>query len=182
MKVLGLAGYSNAGKTTLAAALIPALKATGARVSAVKHAHQGFDIDHPGKDSHRLREAGAFEVLVASGQRMARIREFELPVEWDVDLLLTEIVDPGDREFWVLVEGFRHGAVLKLELWDPAAARPALYPEDPYVVGLVTDAPQTLPQPTGLPVFARNDVTGIVEFLLHNASRFVHISPYEAAP
>lgn len=182
MKVLGLAGYSNAGKTTLAAALIPALQATGARVSAVKHAHQHFDIDHPGKDSHRLREAGAFEVLVASGARLALMREFEQPVQWDVDRMLAQIAEPADRPLWVLVEGFRHGAVLKLELWDAAAGRPALYPEDPYVVALVTDAPETLPEPTGLPVFGRGDAARIVDWLVGQGTRFDYTSPWAEAP
>ena len=111
---------------------------------------------------------------------MARIREFEQPVKWDLDLLLAEIVEPGDRDLWVLVEGFRHGAVLKLELWDPAADRPALYPEDPYVVALVTDSPDTLPEPTGLPVFSRSDVPGLVAWLLEKHARFDYISPFES--
>ncbi len=177
MKVLGLAGYSNAGKTTLATALMAELKATGARVSAIKHAHEHFDIDHPGKDSHRLREAGAFEVLVASGTRMALMREFEQPVDWNVDGMLAQMAAPQDRELWVLVEGFRHGAVLKIELWDAAADRPALYPEDPYVVAVVTDAPHTLPAPTTLPVFSRHEAPAIAQWLTSQGRRFDYTHP-----
>jgi molybdopterin-guanine dinucleotide biosynthesis protein B len=81
MKVVGFAGYSGAGKTTLLERLIPALKRLGQRVSVVKHAHHKFDIDHPGKDTYRHREAGAFEVVVASDKRLAVMREFEFPVE-----------------------------------------------------------------------------------------------------
>ncbi len=76
MKVVGFAGYSGSGKTTLVEALIPQLKLRGLRVSVVKHAHHSFDIDHAGKDTRRHREAGAFEVVVASDQRLALVREF----------------------------------------------------------------------------------------------------------
>ena len=79
MNVIGFAGFSGSGKTTLVEALIPALKARGLRVSVVKHAHHKFDIDHPGKDTFRHREAGAFEVVVASAKRLALVREFERP-------------------------------------------------------------------------------------------------------
>ena len=83
MKVIGFAGYSGAGKTTLVERLIPVLKLHGQRVSVVKHAHHKFDIDHPGKDTYRHREAGAFEVVVASDKRLALIREFEQPAQLD---------------------------------------------------------------------------------------------------
>ena len=91
MKVVGFAGYSGAGKTTLVERLIPVLKRAGLRVSVVKHAHHKFDIDHPGKDTWRHREAGAFEVVVASDRRLALMREFETPVELDVHQLIAEL-------------------------------------------------------------------------------------------
>jgi molybdopterin-guanine dinucleotide biosynthesis protein B len=186
MKVVGLSGWSDAGKTTLATRLIAELKASGARVSAVKHAHAGFDIDRPGKDSHRLREAGAFEVVFGSGQRFAKMREFELPFEPSLHHLLIEIADPGDRPLWVVVEGFRHADQLKLEFWEPpaqgVAARHPLYPEDPFVVAIVCDHPAQLPEPTGLPVFRRDDAAGIAAFLLANAHRFDYISPFDRGP
>ena len=93
MQVIGLCGSSNSGKTTLAEKLIRALKARGCRVSVVKHAHKRFDIDRPGKDSFRHREAGAFEVLVANGHRLALMREFETEAELSVHQMLAELSD-----------------------------------------------------------------------------------------
>ena len=114
MKVVGFAGYSGSGKTTLVEQLIPALKLRGLRVSVVKHAHHGFDIDHPGKDTFRHREAGAFEVVVASDRRLALMREFEQPAQLTVHHLIAELYDGVD---WVLVEGFKDSDLLKIEVW-----------------------------------------------------------------
>src|SRR5262245_7750509 len=104
MKVVGFAGYSGSGKTTLVEKLIPALKLRGLRVSVVKHAHHKFDIDHPGKDSFRHREAGAFEVVIASSRRLALMREYERDHEPNVHHLIAELYEGVD---WVLVEGFK---------------------------------------------------------------------------
>ena len=104
MKVVGFAGYSGSGKTHLVERLIPALKLRGLRVSVVKHAHHRFDIDHEGKDTFRHREAGAFEVVVASRNRLALMREFEQEAQLSVHHLIAELYDGVD---WVLVEGFK---------------------------------------------------------------------------
>src|SRR6478752_8973985 len=114
MKVIGFAGYSGAGKTTLLERLIPVLRLHGLRVSVVKHAHHKFDIDHPGKDTYRHREAGAFEVVVASDKRLALIREFEQSTHLDVHQLVAELDAAAD---WVLVEGFKHSDLRKIEIW-----------------------------------------------------------------
>eukprot|EP01034_Spumella_vulgaris_P040929 gene40929-50639_t len=90
MKVVGFAGFSGSGKTTLVEQLIPELRMRGLRVSVVKHAHHSFDIDHPGKDTYRHREAGAFEVVAASDKRLMLVREFEQPAELSVHHLLAE--------------------------------------------------------------------------------------------
>jgi len=170
MKVIGFAGYSGAGKTTLVEKLIPALKRRGLRVSVVKHAHHKFDIDHPGKDTYRHREAGAFEVVVASDRRLALMREFEQPAQLSVHQLIAELHDGVD---WVLVEGFKHSDLYKIEVWRaPAADRPALYPEDPFVAALATDAPARLPAPTALPVFDLDDAEGIAQWLVDSGGRF----------
>jgi molybdopterin-guanine dinucleotide biosynthesis protein B len=173
MKVVGFAGYSGAGKTTLVERLIPVLKLHGQRVSVVKHAHHKFDIDHPGKDTYRHREAGAFEVVVASDKRLALIREFEQPAQLSAHDLIAEL-DPGVD--WVLVEGFKHSDLPKIEVWrlpEPGQPPwPARYPEDRFVVGIATDAAPALPQPTALPVFDLNDVDAIAQWLLDNARRF----------
>ena len=167
MKVVGFAGYSNAGKTTLITGVIAALKAAGQRVSVVKHAHHRFDIDHPGKDSYRHREAGAFEVLIASGRRLAKMREFESEVELDVHQLLAEMVDVD----WVLVEGFRHADLPKIEVWrEGQKDAPVLYPEDPFVVAIATDT--SLPEPTARPVLPLSDPAAVAAWLLGTADRF----------
>ena len=173
MHVVGFAGYSGAGKTTLVERLIPVLKLHGQRVSVVKHAHHKFDIDHPGKDTFRHREAGAFEVVVASDKRLALIREFEQPAQLSVHHLLAELYSGVD---WVLVEGFKHSDLLKIEVLREAGpgepARPARYTEDDFVVALATDTPGALPQPTLMPVFDIDDADGIGRWLLDNAHRF----------
>ena len=114
MKVVGFAGYSGSGKTTLVEQLIPSLKLRGLRVSVVKHAHHNFDIDKPGKDTWRHREAGAFEVVAASDQRLVLMREFERPAELSVHHLIAELYTGVD---WVLVEGFKRSDLLKIEVW-----------------------------------------------------------------
>jgi len=172
MKVIGFAGYSGAGKTTLVERLIPVLRLHGQRVSVVKHAHHKFDIDHPGKDTYRHREAGAFEVVVASDRRLALMREFEQPAQLDAHELIAEL---DHRVDWVLVEGFKHSDLPKIEVWrEPQpgqAAWPLRYLQDDGIVGIATDAPQVLPQPTTLPVFDLNDVDAIARWLLDNAGR-----------
>jgi molybdopterin-guanine dinucleotide biosynthesis protein B len=173
MKVIGFAGFSGAGKTTLVERLIPVLKLHGQRVSVVKHAHHKFDIDHPGKDTYRHREAGAFEVVVASDKRLALIREFERPTQLGVHELVAELDGSVD---WVLVEGFKHSDLFKIEIWrepgEGEAPRPARYAEDAHIVAIATDTPELLPTATELPVFDLNDVDGIGDWLLQNAARF----------
>ena len=169
MKVVGFAGYSGSGKTTLVEQLIARLRARGLRVSVVKHAHHRFDIDHPGKDTFRHREAGAFEVVIASGRRLALMREFERPTELSVHHLIAELWDGVD---WVLVEGFRGSDLLKVEVWRPATGHPARYPDDDFVVAIATDAPAALPVPTLRPVLDLNDVEAIAQWLIDNGERF----------
>jgi molybdopterin-guanine dinucleotide biosynthesis protein B len=169
MKAVGFAGFSGSGKTTLVERLIPALKMRGLRVSVVKHAHHKFDIDHPGKDTWRHREAGAFEVVVASDLRLALIREFEQPVTLSVHHLIGELYEGVD---WVLVEGFKQSDLQKIEVWRASAAKPALYPEDAFIVAIATDSPQQLPVETLRPVLDLNDVDAVAEWLVQNQNRF----------
>ncbi len=124
MKVVGFAGYSGAGKTTLVERLIPVLKLLGQRVSVVKHAHHKFDIDHPGKDTYRHREAGAFEVVVASDKRLAADARIRSSRSNSACTSCWPSCDPAAD--WVLVEGFKHSDVLKIEVWrEPAAGEPS---------------------------------------------------------
>jgi len=168
MKVLLFAGPSGVGKTTLVEALIPRLKARGQRVSVVKHAHKRFDIDRPGKDSFRHREAGATEVLIASAQRLALLREYELEGLPSIHALLGEL-SPCD---WVLVEGYKHADLPKVEVWRAELGEPPLYPDDPFVVAVATDAPAALPVATGRPVFDMSAVDALASWLEETAARF----------
>jgi molybdopterin-guanine dinucleotide biosynthesis protein B len=169
MKVVGFAGYSGSGKTTLVERLIPAFRFKGLRVSVVKHAHHRFDIDHVGKDTYRHREAGAFEVVVASDQRLALMREFENPVHLSVHQLIAELYEGVD---WVLVEGFKDSDLLKIEVWRAHAGKPARYMDDDFIVAIATDSPEQLPHATLRPVLDLNDAGAMVDWLTANDARF----------
>ena len=169
MKVIGFAGFSGSGKTTLVERVIPALKLRGLRVSVVKHAHHSFDIDHPGKDTFRHREAGAFEVVVASDRRLALMREFEQPAQLTVHQLLAELWDGVD---WVLVEGFKSSNLLKVEVWREQAGKQARYLDDDFVVAIATDAAGRLPHETLRPVLDLNDPDSVAQWLVDNGERF----------
>ena len=177
MKVVGFAGYSGSGKTTLVEKLIPALKRRGFRVSVVKHAHHKFDIDHPGKDTFRHRAAGASEVVVASSNRLALIREFEKPARLTVHQLLVELDHSVD---WVLVEGFKESELPKIEIWRPlgptSEGKPARYMHDAFIVAIATDLPAQLPEKTSLVVLDLNDAEAVADYLVNNQNRF-HYQP-----
>lgn len=169
MKVLAFAGYSGAGKTTLLEQVIGGLRRHGLRVSVVKHARHGFDLDQPGKDTQRHREAGAFEVVVASSKRLALLREFEIESELSVHTLIAELYDGVD---WVLVEGYRDSDLQKIEVWRASSGKPARFPNDDFVVAIATDSPAALPEPTGLPLLDLNDAASVVEWMLSQGERF----------
>jgi molybdopterin-guanine dinucleotide biosynthesis protein B len=158
------------GKTTLVEQLITALRARGQRVSVIKHAHKRFDIDHPGKDSHRHREAGATEVLIASAHRLALLREFDAEGMPTVHQLLAEL-SPSD---WVLVEGYKHADLPKVEVWRAALGHAPLYPEDPFVVAVATDVPAGLPEATARPVFDLSAPEALASWLMDTAERFTY--------
>jgi molybdopterin-guanine dinucleotide biosynthesis protein B len=156
MRVIGLAGWSGAGKTTLIVKLIPVLRACGLTVSTLKHAHHAFDIDTPGKDSFLHREAGATEVLVASARRFALMHELRgAPEPRLADLLVR--LGPVDL---VLVEGFKREAHAKIEIHREANEKPFLYQGDPTIVALASDVRENVP--TDLPHVHLDDMEGIV--------------------
>lgn len=165
-KVFGFAGYSGSGKTTLIEQIIPRLVQTGLRVSLIKHAHHRFDIDQPGKDSYRHREAGASEVLVTSSHRWVVMHELRGEVEPDLSEQIARL-SPCDL---VLVEGYKHHSIPKLEVHRKqadsdagnASDRPLLYPGDPHIVVLATDEKLD----TQLPQFRLDDYAGVAEFIL----------------
>ncbi|HTV88666.1 MAG TPA: molybdopterin-guanine dinucleotide biosynthesis protein B [Stellaceae bacterium] len=143
MRIFGLAGWSGSGKTTLLTALLPELNARGLAVSTIKHAHHTFDIDRPGKDSWRHREAGAREVVVGSARRWALMHELRGAAEPTLDELLSRMT-PVDL---VLVEGFKSHPHPKLEVYRPSLGKPLLYPDDPHVVAIACDEPIAAPIP-----------------------------------
>jgi molybdopterin-guanine dinucleotide biosynthesis protein B len=178
MKVIGLSGFSGSGKTTLLERLIPLLRLDGQRVSVVKHAHHDFDVDHEGKDSWRHRQAGAFEVVIASDRRLATMREYEALKAPSAAGLLAEL-GPCD---WAIVEGFKDAALPKIEVWRAAVGKRARYPDDPFVIAIATDSAAELPVPTQLPVFELDDVEAIAAFLADNAERYEYRAPAPGGP
>jgi molybdopterin-guanine dinucleotide biosynthesis protein B len=144
VRLIGLAGWSGSGKTTLLAKLLPALIARGRTVSTVKHAHHGFDVDQPGKDSHTHRLAGAHEVLVSSARRWALMHELRTEAE----PTLAELVPHLSPVDLVIVEGFKAATHAKLEVYRSAVGKPLLYPNDPHIVALASDErPANVPLP-----------------------------------
>ncbi len=173
MHVVGFAGFSGAGKTTLVEQLVSALRERGLRVSVVKHAHHSFDLDQPGKDTYRHRAAGALEVVVASSRRLALLREFEQEAQLTVHQLIAELYDGVD---WVLVEGFKDSDLLKIEVWRPASGQPARYPHDDFIVAIATDSPDALPEPTLRPVMDLNNPDAVADWLIASGPRFEYNS------
>jgi len=158
MKVLGIAGWSGSGKTTMLARLLPVLMARGLVVSSVKQAGPRFDIDQPGKDSFQHRMAGAHEVLVVSERRWALMHESQgMPAPGLGDLLAK--MEPVDL---VLVEGFRRDPHPKLEVHRTAIGRPLIAADDPHIVAVATD--RRLPDLT-LPQFPIDDIGAIASFI-----------------
>ena len=158
MKVFGIAGWSGSGKTTLIEKLLPVFAARGWRVSVVKHAHVRFDVDKPGKDSFRLREAGSHEVLISSPSRWALMREHRGTPEPGLHELLTHL---GDCDL-VLVEGFKREAIPKLEVHRAAIGKPLLSPDDPHVVAIASDVPMA----TALAQYRLDEIERIADAII----------------
>jgi molybdopterin-guanine dinucleotide biosynthesis protein B len=161
MKVIGLAGWSGAGKTTLLTRLIPHFTAVGLRVSVIKHAHHEFDVDVPGKDSWVHRQSGAAEVLVSSARRWALMHELRGAGEPKLPELLAKM----SRVDLVLIEGFKREPHRKIEVHRAANGKPLLFPEDPGVVGIATDAAVE----TALPVAHLDDIPAIAAMMQRSA-------------
>ena len=162
MRVIGVAGWSGAGKTTLITRVIPVLMRRGLKVATVKHAHHEFDIDRPGKDSWLHREAGASEVAIVSSRRWAIVHELRAEAEPSLPDIMAKLA-PVDL---VIVEGFKRQAYPKLEVLRADTGKPPLYPDDNCVVAIASDVP--LPQ-APLPVVMLDDVEMIADILLAEA-------------
>jgi molybdopterin-guanine dinucleotide biosynthesis adapter protein len=158
MKIFGFAGWSGSGKTTLIEQLIPRFVKRGLRVSLIKHAHHTFDVDQPGKDSYRHRQAGAAEILVTSSRRWVLMHELRGAHEPSFEDQVKRI-SPCDL---LLVEGFKHAPIPKLEVWRKETGEPLLHPNDPHIVAVASDARIE----TKLPLLNLNDVDEIRNFIL----------------
>ncbi len=157
MKLLGFVGSSGSGKTTLMTQILPLLRGHGLRVSALKHAHHGFDIDRPGKDSFRYREAGAEEVMLVADGRWVLLREEAEEMSLEA---LTGRMAPVDI---VLVEGFKLAQIPRIEVFRPGLGKPPFFPDDPGVVAVASDEPLDA---GGREVLPLNAPERVAEFIL----------------
>ena len=172
MKVFGFAGYSGSGKTTLIEQLIPRFVTRGLRVSLIKHAHHSFDVDQPGKDSYRHREAGATEILLTSAHRWVLMHELRgEPEPWLREQL--RLFSPCDL---VLVEGYKSADIPKIEVHRPSTGKPLLHPHDPNIVAVASDAPIESP----LPVLDLNELDGIAAFIMQQRGLVIDPAPRSA--
>ena len=162
--VLGFAAYSGSGKTTLLTQVIPVLIAAGLRIGLIKHGHHNFQIDQPGKDSYRLRKAGAQQVLLAGRQRSALIIEHPQPTQ---EPRLEDQFKHLDCEQLdlILVEGFKQAAIPKIEVYRSGLGLSLLYPNDSHIIALVTDSvPELVPN---IPVLDINQPQQVADFILN---------------
>ncbi|WP_210035654.1 molybdopterin-guanine dinucleotide biosynthesis protein B [Methylobacterium sp. PvR107] len=165
MRVIGLAGWSGAGKTNLLVRAIPVLVARGVKVATIKHAHHDFDTDWPGKDSYEHRRAGASEVLVSSGRRWAQVRELRDEAEATLGQLLRRI-SPCDL---IVVEGYKREPIPKIEVYRANNGRPPIHPLDTTIAGIASD----VEFPTsGIPVVDLNDAAAVTGLMLDVAVSF----------
>lgn len=160
--VLGFAAFSGTGKTTLITQLIPLLKAAGIQLGVIKHSHHNFEIDKPGKDSYRIRTAGASPVLIVSSHRQAIITEYPEIIEPKLsDQLIALNQSSVDL---ILVEGFKAEKFPKIELHRPVLNKPLLYPNDPTIIAIASD--QKLMTPSYLTQLDLNDVPMISSYII----------------
>ena len=165
MKVFGIAGHSGMGKTTLLERLVPELTTRGLVVSLIKHSHKAIEIDRPGKDSYRLREAGCSEVLLLGNDRWALMHELRGADEPPLAYLLSRLQHCD----LVLVEGFKQGDFPKLEVWRASQAQAPLWPDWPGIVGVASDGPCPTPVAGGLPWLDLADVDAIARFAIERS-------------
>lgn len=161
MKVFGIAGFSGSGKTMLIERLLPHLASRGVTTSVIKHTHHDFEIDRPGKDSWRFREAGAGEVLLASDRRYAVLHENRSEAVPVLDGLLARLADCD----LVLVEGYKREALPKLEVHRAAMGKPWLFPADPNILAVASDCDP----PGALQKIDLDDSDSITDFILNHA-------------
>ena len=166
MRIFGFAGWSGSGKTTLIEQVIPCLTGRGLKVSLIKHAHHRFEIDQPGKDSHRHREAGCSEVLITSGTRWALMHELRGEPELSLEAAIQRL-SPCDL---LLIEGYKAFPIPKIEIWRPAVGKPLLHAVDPHILAIATDEPERLPTASqGVTRLALDDPATVATFVVDHA-------------
>ena len=176
---LGLAAFSGNGKTTLLCEVIPLLRAYGLRLGLVKHSHHAFEMDRPGKDSYRLRHAGASQIVLASNRRSVVLQRYGDSGSTARQAYLNRFLDRVERGHegintlrhehkldLLLVEGYKYAAIPKIELYRPALGHPLLAIDDPYVIAVASDAP--LPQALSVPILDINSPAAVAEFIIAN--------------
>lgn len=166
--VLGFSAYSGSGKTTLLEKLIPVLSKRKLRVAVIKHAHHSFDIDHPEKDSYKIRKAGAQQILISSHKRWAMIHEHdeeasELTLEGALQHISTENID------LVIVEGFKSAPISKIEIHRPKLGKPLISENDKFVTAIATDEPDNIE--TSLPLLDLNNIEMIADYIVQFLSK-----------
>lgn len=159
MKIFGIAGYSGSGKTMLMVRLLPELARRGLAVSTMKHAHHGFDVDQPGKDSYEHRKAGAIEVMVSSANRWALMHEHRGDSEPGPEELIRHMTAVD----LLLIEGFKRQDHDKLEVHRRANGKPLLAPDDPRIVAVASDAAI---ESLGVPRLDLDDIAAIADFIM----------------
>ena len=172
MKVFGFAGYSGSGKTTLIEQLIPRFVMRGLKVSLIKHAHHSFDIDQPGKDSYRHREAGASEILLTSAHRWVLMHELRGAPEPGLREQL-RLFSPCDL---VLVEGYKSADIPKIEVHRPSTGKPLLHLNDPNIVAVASDEPIE----ATVPLLDLNELDAIAEFIMQQRGLQIEATPRSA--
>ena len=165
MKVFGIVGRKNSGKTHLVTRLVRLASQRGLRVSTIKHAHHSFDVDRPGKDSYLHREAGAHEVLVASAERWALLHEHRGAPEPALSELLAKLA-PCDL---VLVEGFKREVNLRLEVYRASCGQAPLAFEDAGILAVATDDAATFAARSDLPCLSLDDEAAVLDYVLARA-------------
>lgn len=162
--LVGFAAFSGTGKTTMLTQLLPLLKARGLRIAVVKHAHHAFDMDEPGKDSYRLRKAGADAMLVASRKRCALIQECRDARDEPSLSEALAMLDPNRLDL-VLVEGFKREPIPKIELHRAGLGKPLMFPQDDNIIAIACDQEGLAQTPDGIPCLSINDPGQVADFL-----------------